>query len=132
MNRIIHTALSYGLALVTLLSGSIMTPEAVLCVGPGNHCHLETVVGTSCNSDVPAAHGSAPQPQDGCPRGSKDFRLTVDTHRTDNTCTIATFVAAALLVASGIELQSYPPSIQFLSRLPIPQMLQHSTIVLRC
>src|ERR1700682_3588918 len=43
----------------------------------------------------------AARPEDGCPEGSKDFRLGVDTQRTENTRVTAA-LSALLIVASNL------------------------------
>jgi hypothetical protein len=88
------------LAILISLGGALMRPDGVLCVGPGNHCHFETIVGASCD-EPSTASDTAPRPQDGCPKGSKDLRLGVDTHRADNNPRMAAS-APRLAIASGV------------------------------
>ena len=128
VNRTLRSAASCMLA-VLLLTSALVAQNAVLCLGPGNHCHLETIAGCG---DVSISHGSAPRPQDGCPKGSKDIRLGVDTHRTDNTRVTA---ASSVLLGTGSGLLEVPITShlgRFFSRFPTLLELQHSTIVLRC
>jgi hypothetical protein len=101
MVRELRTALAYLLAAFLLLGGIVITPGTVLCVGPGNHCHLETAVGASCSEEGPVSDPSTPRPRDGCPKGSRDLRLSVDTHRSDNAIGVATFTLL-LTVAMGV------------------------------
>jgi hypothetical protein len=61
MLRFVRTAFSHALVVLLLLGGTEMLPESVLCVGPGNHCHFETVVGASCSQQLPASPGSVPR-----------------------------------------------------------------------
>jgi hypothetical protein len=91
--------ISQLLALVLLLGGTMTRPDTVLCLGPGNHYHFETVVGASCGEQAPVSSSSVPR--DGCPRGSKDFRLGVDSHRGENTSVVAA-LAPVLAVATGV------------------------------
>ncbi len=128
-NRGVRSVICKMLAFLVLVGGTLNTPGTVLCVGPGNHCHLEVVVGASCNDDLLGLHGSAPRARDGCPRGSKDFRLSVDSHRTDARPVIA--VPAALFVASSL-VESSPPSRSSSSGFPITRGSLYSAIVLRC
>jgi hypothetical protein len=128
MRRVISNAL----ALVMLTSGILISPDTVLCLGPHHHCHLEVVVGSSCNNDPPGARGSAPGPSDGCPRGSKDFRLSVDSHRIDNSRVLAAPAAMLFAISGRIRISdgsslrpSYPGSL-------VAWEPQHSEIVLRC
>lgn len=74
----------------------------------------------------------ASQPQDGCPRGSKDFRLSVDSNRIDHTRVIAA-PAPMLCVTAAVAEISRPLTLRpsfpgFL----IVREAQHSAIVLRC
>src|SRR5215472_1909581 len=84
MPKTLRRAACYVLAILISLGGAVMRPDSVLCVGPGNHCHFETIVGASCYELSPAADSSVPRPRDGCPKGSRDLRLGVDPHRSDN------------------------------------------------
>jgi hypothetical protein len=68
-------------AALVLMGGPAMSGDVVLCAGPGNHCHFEIPFGANCESQHPV-NQSAPQPRDGCPKGSRDLKLAVDTHRT--------------------------------------------------
>src|SRR6516162_8965065 len=120
-------AVSNVLAFAVLASGLLISPDTVLCLGPRNHCHLEMVIGTSCNNDMPGPHGSASHPPDGCPRGSKDFRLSVDAHRTDNSRLIAV-PALMLFVASGLmEILHRLPSRRSFPEFPVVGESEHST-----
>jgi hypothetical protein len=121
------------LALLIIVSGALNTPGTVLCVGPGNHYHLEVVVGAGCVDGLPASQGVMPRPRDGCPSGSKDFRLTVDTCRSDNTRVISAPAAALLLPSGLMEFSnlSHPPE-SFCALPTSSSPAFHSTIVLRC
>jgi hypothetical protein len=128
-----RAVLSYVLAIIVLTGAAVITPDTVLCVG-ADHYHLELVVGVSCNNFVPGLtgpHSPGSQPNDGCPKGSKDFRLVVDSQRADNTRAIVA-PAAIMLVATGVAVvwnASYSRV-----RLPLSTVSQsrHSSIVLRC
>lgn len=127
MSRVVRDAILDLLALLVLIGGALNTQWGVLCVGPGNHYHLEVVIGASCNDSVPASHGLA-HPRDGCPSGSKDFRLAVDTHRGHNTG--ATEAPAALSVSIRLVEFTNPPHYPESFRLlPTPDV-SRSTIVL--
>ncbi len=84
-------------ATIMLVGSALTAPGTVLCLGPGNHCHLEAAAGANCNDNLLVSPASAPRPRDGCPKGSRDFRLSVDSHRTDTMRAIA-IAAAALFV----------------------------------
>jgi hypothetical protein len=128
-----RAVLSYILAVIVLTGAAVITPDTVLCVA-ADHYHLELVVGASCNNFVPGLtgpHSPGSQPKDGCPKGSKDFRLVVDSQRADNTRAIVA-PAAIMLVATGVAVvwnASYSRV-----RLPLSTVSQsrHSSIVLRC
>jgi len=107
-----------------------MTRDSVLCLGPGNHCHFETVVGASCNQTIPASDSAAPSPRDGCPKGSKDLRLGVDTHRGDNTSFVAEFAPVLAAVTGAVKLLAHQEP--YLSRFPRAQEARILTTVLRC
>ena len=74
-------SLSILVAVIMLLTCTVIAPGAVLCSGPGSHFHVETVLGTSCNVRVQGGGTSTPRLPDGCPEGSRDFRLKLDSHR---------------------------------------------------
>jgi hypothetical protein len=132
MQRITRSVACYVLAVLILVGETVMTPDTVLCLGPGNHCHLETVVGASCNEQLPISDSSAPAPRDGCPKGSKDLRLGVDTHRNDNTFVAAVF-APVLAVATGVvELSDLSLRVPGTSRSPRAQQSQTLIVILRC
>jgi hypothetical protein len=128
-----RAVLSYVLAVIVLTGAAVITPDTVLCVA-ADHYHLELVVGASCNNFVPGLtgpHSPGSQPKDGCPKGSKDFRLVVDSQRADNTRAIVA-PPAIMLVATGVAVvwnASYSRV-----RLPLSTVSQsrHSSIVLRC
>jgi hypothetical protein len=131
MSRAIRSIFLVMLALLVLLVGALNTMGTLLCVGPGNHYHLEMVFGGGCGDGLPASGHQAPRPRDGCPRGSKDYRLAVDSHRSDNT-RLSRAPAAVLVVLSGlVEFSnlSQPREIVLSFRTP---GLSHSTVVLRC
>jgi hypothetical protein len=128
-----RAVLSYVLAVIVLTGAAVITLDTVLCVA-ADHYHLELVVGASCNNFVQGLtgpHSPGSQPKDGCPKGSKDFRLVVDSQRADNTRAIVA-PAAIMLVATGVAVvwnASYSRV-----RLPLSTVSQsrHSSIVLRC
>jgi hypothetical protein len=128
-----RAVLSYVLVVIVLTGAAVITPDTVLCVA-ADHYHLELVVGASCNNFVPGLtgpHSPGSQPKDGCPKGSKDFRLVVDSQRADNTRAIVA-PPAIMLVATGVAVvwnASYSRV-----RLPLSTVSQsrHSSIVLRC
>jgi hypothetical protein len=130
MRRILRTAVCYVFATLISVGGTAMTPDRVLCVGPGSHYHLETVVGASCNEPLPFSESSTPR--DGCPKGSKDLRLGVDTHRGKNPFVAGTF-APILTVATGsigaLEILHEGPN---LPRSPRAQLSRTTTVILRC
>jgi hypothetical protein len=127
-----RNAVSNVVAFVILASGVLILPDNVLCLGPRNHCHLEVVVGTSCNNDLPGPHGSASEPSDGCPRGSKDFRLSVDSHRVDSSRLLATSSAMLFVASSLIEISHVSSSRLPLSGFQVARESLRSKIVLRC
>jgi hypothetical protein len=130
MTRSLRIAFTNAPTALVLLAGAAQ--NTVLCLGPGNHCHLETFVGASCGEQLPISDSSAPAPRDGCPKGSKDLRLGVDTHRSDNTSVIAAF-APVLAVATGVlELSKLSHQKPCPSRFPRTQEARILTIVLRC
>ena len=69
---------------IVMLASVLIPPDTVLCLGPRNHWHLEVVVGASCSDQMEPQRPSRRLP-DGCPKGSKDFRVSADSHRTDYT-----------------------------------------------
>lgn len=131
MVRVLRTALSYLLAAFLLLGGTVITPDTVLCVGPGNHCHLETAVGASC-SEGPVADPSTPRPRDGCPKGSRDLRLSVDTHRSDNGIGTATFTLLLTVAIGVIEPSRLSNERSHSGRSLRVQGSPHLTVILRC
>ena len=116
-------------ALVVLGAISI-PPETVLCVGPGNHCHLEAVVGASCGEQEPRATNAAPR--DHCPKGSKDIRVSFPARRSDKHFTATAFVMA--LAVSPALVKLFEPSDKRLGlpRLAYVQGLAITTVILRC
>jgi hypothetical protein len=130
MRRILRTAICYAFAILISVGRTAMTPDRVLCVGPGNHYHLETVVGASCNEPLPVSEGSAPRTRDGCPKGSKDLRLGVDTHRGKNPSVAGTF-APLLSVATG-SVELFKILHDDLPRSPRAQQSPATTVILRC
>jgi hypothetical protein len=128
----IRSAVSKVLALLMLAGGALIPPDTVLCLGPSNHCHLEVVVGAGCTGQI-KPHSAAPRLPDGCPRGSKDFRLRVDSHRTNDARVIAAPVAMMLLVASGLVALSHRPFSKSLTAgFPRDGESHLLSIVLRC
>jgi hypothetical protein len=117
------------LAFLVVVVSTLDALGTVLCVGPGSHYHLEIVVGASCNDGPPASRGSVPR--DGCPSGSRDFRLAVDTHRSDHMCVMRAPAAMLLLHSGLVEFSnlSRPPetflSLNTTGASPL-------TVVLRC
>ena len=89
------------LVFLVLASGLLILPDTVLCLGPHNHCHLELVVGASCNSELAERHRSTTGPADRCPKGSRDFRLNVDSQRTNSSHSL-TAPPAMLCIASAL------------------------------
>lgn len=132
MTRFLHRVFFYVLLVLLPVDGAITTSHSVLCLGPGNHCHLETIVGRSCDIHQMIPDRSLPRPRDGCPRGSKDFRLGVDTHRTGNTRAVAALAevpfAISLLRDAADSLRSRPA----FSPLAISQKSARCSVVLRC
>jgi hypothetical protein len=132
MLRAVRTAFAYLVAAFLLLGGTLVTPDTVLCVGPGNHYHLETVLGASCSGPLSASDGSAPRPRDGCPQGSRDLRLSVDTHRSDNPPDAATFTQVLTVPTGVVELSEFSNEQPRLVRLPRMRDSQSLTVILRC
>lgn len=132
MPRFVRTAFSYVLAALLLLGAVVMAPEPVLCVGPGNHYHLETVLGASCNGSLSASDSSAPGPRDGCPKGSRDLRLNVDTHRSDNAADAATFTPVLTVATCAAKLFKLSHEAQHVARSPRRCDEQILSVVLRC
>ena len=130
MTRFVRTAFSYVLAALLLLGGA--EQGTVLCLGPSNHCHLETVVGASCSEQLPVSDSSAPSPRDGCPKGSKDLRLGVDTHRSNNTSVVAAFAPMLAVVTGVVEPSKHSHEEPYLSRSPRAQQSRTLTVILRC
>jgi hypothetical protein len=131
MNRAIRSTFLVMLALLIFLFSALNTMGTVLCVGPGNHYHLEIVVGGGCGNGPPPSRHQAPRPPDGCPRGSKDYRLAVDTHPSDNPRVIEAPAVALLMFSGLVEFSNLSqPRETFLSfRTP---GVSHSTLILRC
>jgi hypothetical protein len=127
----IRNAVSKVLALFMLAGGALIPPDTVFCLGPSNHCHLEVVVGTGCSGQS-KTHSAAPRLPDGCPRGSKDFRLRIDSHRTNDARVIAAPVAMMLLVASGLVALSHRPFSKSLTEFPPDGESHLLSFVLRC
>jgi hypothetical protein len=86
----------------------LIIPGTVLCLGPGNHCHLEMTAGPDCNADLAGSQAPAHRPRDGCPKGSRDFQLRVDCHRGDIMRIVGVTVAALFTVPVPIGI-SLPP-----------------------
>jgi hypothetical protein len=72
-----------SLMAILLVSGALITPGTVLCIGPGHHYHLEDPIGDSCSTRLPTTGHSAPSVPDGCPKGSRDIDLSVAARSTD-------------------------------------------------
>ncbi len=96
MRRTVRRVLAGLIAGLLLLSAAVTGPNTVLCFGPGNHCHLENPMGASCTAPVRSAR-HAPRDPDGCPAGSRDIRVNVDTHRANSGAAVAAPLTAALL-----------------------------------
>jgi len=126
----IRSAVSNVLALIMLASGALILPDTVLCLGPGNHCHLEVVVGASCNDQM-EPHSAAPRLPDGCPKGSKDFRLRTDSHRTDYARLVAAPVVM-LFVASGLLALAHRPASILSIGFPCDGESHLPSVILRC
>lgn len=127
----IRSAVFNLLAFVMLASGVLIPLDIVLCLGPRNHCHLEVVVGGSCNNVLAERQGAAPRLPDGCPRGSKDFRLSIDSHRMENSRLIGAPAAISFFASCLVQISDRSSSILF-SGFSVTRKPQHSTIVLRC
>jgi len=108
--RVFRPVVSNLIAALLLLTGSATTPDAVLCSGPGNHFHIETVLGTSCNARLQTRRASVPHLPDGCPEGSRDFRLNVDSHPSDSLSLLAEagFIARVSHVRVAAALLLHP------------------------
>ena len=119
------------LALLVLVGGTLNTPGTVLCVGPGNHYHLEVVVGASCNDALPAPRGLVPHPHDGCPSGSKDFRLGIDTHRSENSCVLKAPASALWLPCGLVEVSNLSHPLASAPAFGTPRA-SNPTVILRC
>jgi hypothetical protein len=104
MKRSVQSAVARLLALVMFVGSTLIAPGTVLCLGPGNHCHLEVTAGAECNSFVPGSEVPASGPRDGCPTGSKDFRISVDSHRTDTMGVIALATMPVLIAWCPVEI----------------------------
>lgn len=128
----VNNAASYLPAILLLIVGSVTGPDTVLCLGPAGHSHIEIVVGASCAEPLPASRRSAPRPRDGCPRGSKDYRLGVDTHRNDARATSAALASAFVAPVGGASLVATSRQVLTASRFLSVQEAPSSTIVLRC
>ncbi len=104
----IRSVLAYLIALVTLAAAVVAAARPVLCVGPDNHCHVEAIVAVTCQSRSAGPHRSVPE--DGCPQGSKDLRLTVDTHRTNylssNAVAPSVFMISSSMAAPATQYES--------------------------
>jgi hypothetical protein len=131
VSRAIRGTFLVVLVLLILVDGAVNTTGTVLCVGMGNHYHLEMVIGGGCGDSVPASRRQALRPRDGCPSGSKDYRLAVDIHRSGNTCLSGTPAAVLLVLSSLVEFSnlSHPRERFFSFR---TSDVSHSTLVLRC
>lgn len=129
VNRAVQRVAVNALATIILVGSALTAPGTVLCLGPGNHCHLEATAGANCSDGLPASHGAAPRPHDGCPKGSRDFRLSVDSHRTDAMHAVAPAASPLFVISCLVEISSHPE----LSSAGFSATLQlHSAIVLRC
>jgi len=123
---------SYLLAVFLLAGGTAIRPDTVQCLGPSGHSHLETIVGESCSKRLPVSDTSAPRLRDGCPRGSKDFRLGVDARRSDTRSAVALLGSVPIAPAANATLVicSWRASNPF--AFLVAQEPPSSTIVLRC
>jgi hypothetical protein len=132
MTRFVRNAFSLLLGALLLLSGTVITPDTVLCVGPGNHCHVETAVSASCSEEGPVSDPSTPRPRDGCPKGSRDLRLSVDTHRSDNAIGAAAFAQVLTVTIGVIEPSRHSNERAHPTRSPLVHDSQRLTVILRC
>jgi hypothetical protein len=130
MTRSLRIACSHLLAALVLLSGTAQ--GTVLCLGPGGHCHLETVVGASCGEQLAVSGRSLPAPPDGCPKGSKDIRLGIDTHRNDNTSFVAGLTSVLRVAIGVVEPFRLSRQVPCLSRFLCAHEARVLSIVLRC
>jgi len=105
-------------------------PNTVLCLGPGSHCHLEILLGDGCSVQVPTRRPSAPRLPDGCPRGSRDFRVSVDTHHTNDGPVLAGVTIRPFRASATVPVLSRTGS--SLARVPEASALPLSSVVLRC
>ena len=119
------------LAAVMFFGSAATIPNTVLCTGPGGHCHLETVAGESCDEQASPSPARDSRPSDGCPKGSRDFRTSVDSHRSDNRSFVVTSSLIRALSSPIVRSAMAPAGV---SLLPVPRPWQSSpsTIVLRC
>ena len=131
MRRKLRMWVANSLAVIVLVSGALVTPGTVLCIGPGHHCHLENPIGDSCSTPLPAPNRPATNVPDGCPRGSRDITLSVPARSTDNG--IAALFCPPLTVAAAYiatcTLSRAEPSFVGAARAAAPQ---RSTTILRC
>jgi hypothetical protein len=127
MTRVFRASFSFVLAGLLLLVGA--SPAVVICWGPGDHCHLETVVGSSCNEQISVSKSSAPR--DGCPKGSKDFKLHADTHRSDNSFNAAAFPPFLTVIAGAKKPFKCSDQPQEISLSPLSRESHNLTTVLR-
>jgi len=127
--RTLRQQLARLLASSALVGIVAIAPGTVVCVGPGSHCHLENPIGGSCNSSEPSERSSSRAP-DGCPRGSRDFQLSVAAHHDVG---IAAFIsspppAPARAAALSAAPRAAPHYIGAAGLAAPP----NSTVVLRC
>lgn len=129
VNKAVRSLAVSALATIILVGSALTAPGTVLCLGPAHHCHLEAAAGANCNNNLLASPASAPRPRDGCPKGSRDFRLSVDSHRTDAMHAVAAAASPLFVISCLVEISSHPE----LSSAGFSATLQlHSAIVLRC
>ena len=132
MGRELRRWVAYSLAAIVLVSGALITPGTVLCIGPGHHCHLENPIGDSCNTRLPARDQSGPNVPDGCPKGSKDISLSVPALSSGKGIAAFLFCSPLALTAAYVlvwTLSRAAPSFTEAVRTGTPQ---RSTTILRC
>jgi hypothetical protein len=130
MRGFICNRLSRVLAALVVLGATTIPPDTVLCVGPGNHCHFETVVGAICGDQGPRSPSSVPR--DGCPRGSKDIGVSFPAQRSDNNFTPTAFALALAVSLALVKLFAPSHKRPSVPRFAYVQGLPITTVILRC
>jgi hypothetical protein len=130
MGRMLRIRVATLLATVVLLSSAMTMPGAVLCIGPGNHCHFENPLGESCGWQFPVRNDSMPEPSDGCPKGSRDVTLRVPARPSENALAAPLFTPALTVIEGAVQLLTLP-SREYLFTQGVGAALQRSTTILR-